>query len=285
MLINKIKIGDLKVSDGVINIPLMGNFSPETQEYENIENYFDLSTSDVINPTVDYERIKLHPIVTGITNHVDALRFNLHFYSGTTWDLDSTKLSTLGFTEDDVVNKRNRLAKTFLRLSFYDSKDLKTQNLLGYSTIFVDADYLYSQYLEPGVLFSDLGMSFLVENPRLSSKIKSFEGYNIYLFKDDLSKTTNKSIYMKVEFNNALNGRSVLFTRYDETPKGDGYPMNELLELMFLEIICKFDTNRNQYVWYFNDSIGKTLSNTPPDENDIKIKNVLDIELNQAKVI
>lgn len=284
MLINKIKLSELTTSYGNINIPLLNTFSPETQQYDYIENSLGLSTIDIINTTIDYEKIKIGPIYDSNASKVNALRFNIHFYNGATWDSDTTKLSTIGFTEDDVVNKRKRLAKTFLRLSYYDSKDLKTQNLLGHSTIFVDCDYLYEQYLISGSTFIDLSMSFLIENPKLSSRVKSFEGYNIYLFKDDLSKTTNKSIYMRADFNNAANGRSILFTKRDDILKDNGYTMEELSDMMFFEIICGFNANINQYVWYFKDLIGKTL-NTTLIENDIRIKNVLNIELNQAKVI
>lgn len=286
MLVNKIKLSDLDTSDGFLHIPLSDNFSSQTSDYMNIENDLGLSNSDIINAPIDYEKVKIQPtIFDNVIKDVDSLRFNLHFYNNGSWDIGVTKLKDLGFTEDDVRNKSNRLKKTFIRLSFYDSKDFKTQNLLGYSNIFVDINYLYREYLYSGQPFSSLNISFIVENPRLSSKIKSFEGYYLYLFKDDLSKKSDKTIYMKVEFNNALNGRSVLFTRYDQAPKLDGYTMKELFDMMFFSLTCKYEADKGRYIWYFNDDIGKTLVETPPDLNDVKIKNVLNIELNQAKVI
>lgn len=288
MLVNKFKIDDLASSDGYLTIPISSNFSPEIQQNENIENYFDVTTSDIINPTTDYEKLKLSPIylsgdTTPYITHLDCLKFNLHFFIGTTWSINTTKLSAIGFTQEDVANKRNKLAKSFLRLSFYDSMDLKTQNLLFYSTVFVDSDDMYGQYLNTGITFSNIPMSFSVENPKLSKKIKSFEGYNIYLFKDELSKTTKKSIYMRADFNNASNGRSILFTRRDNTLNNNGYTMKELYNMMFFEIICEFNQNLNQYVWYFKDLIGKNLETSNTD--DPYVKNILNIELNQAKVI
>lgn len=288
MLVNKFKISDLSDLEGYLTIPISSNFSPETQQYENVETYFNFKDSDIINPTIDYEKLKISPIylsgsTTPYISHLDSLKFNLHFYIGSTWSINTTKLSEIGFTKEDVSNKRNKLSKSFLRLSFYDSMDLKTQNLLFYSTIFVDSDDMYGQYLNTGVTFSNIGVSFSVENPKLSKKIKSFEGYNIYLFKDELSKTTKKSIYMRVDFNNASNGRSILFTRRDATLNNNGYTMKEIHNMMFFEIVCEFNENMNQYVWYFKDLIGKKLETSNTD--DPYVKNVLNIELNQAKVI
>lgn len=279
MLINRINIGELNNTDGYTNIPLSLSFSPETQQYENIESYFNLSSSDILNNTIDYEKVKVYPIgSTGCT--ADAIMFKLHFYSGSTWDVLPTKISSIGFTEDDVKNKRKRLENTFIRLSFYDSKDLKTQNLLYYSTIFVDCDTLYSEYIKSGSSMSGLTVQFLVENPKLSTKIKSFEGYALYLFKNDLSKKENTNIYMRVDFSNAFNGRSVLFTKKGEPLKDDGYTMEELVDMVFFDVTCKFDSNKNKYVFNFDG-----INEIPNNSDDIRIKNIIDIDLYQAKVI
>lgn len=279
MLINKINIGELSNLAGHTYIPLSLNFSPETQQYENIESSFNLESSDIINDTIDYEKVKVYPIgASGGT--VDAIRFKLHFYSGSTWDSLPSKINSIGFTEDDVRNKRKRLENTFIRLSFYDSKDLKTQNLLYYSTIFVDCDTLYSEYIKNNSSMSGLTVQFLVENPKLSTKIKSFEGYALYLFKNDLSKKENTNIYMRVDFNNAFNGRSTLFTKIGTPLKNDGYTMVELINMMFFDIICKFDSNKNNYVGYL-DGINEITNNS----DDVRIKKIIDIDLYQAKVI
>ena len=59
----------------------------------------------------------------------------------------SDLLYFLGFDEEDVKFQKDKLAKSFLRLSFYDSPDIKTQNLLFYSTIFMNENVLYGEYL------------------------------------------------------------------------------------------------------------------------------------------
>ena len=62
-------------------------------------------------------------------------------------DSQSDLLTYLGFTDSDVKYRKNKLKKTFLRLSFYDSTQPTNQNLLAYSTVFVDTGKLYGKYM------------------------------------------------------------------------------------------------------------------------------------------
>jgi len=59
----------------------------------------------------------------------------------------SDLLTYVGFTTNDVKYQKNKLKKTFIRLSYYDSDDPGEQNLLAYSTIFVDCNKLYSKFI------------------------------------------------------------------------------------------------------------------------------------------
>lgn len=298
MLIHKININELNVSDGYVNIPLSIDYSPETQEYEKIEDNFNVYTSDIINPVIDYEKIKVYPALysTGYTTdghikEVDSIYFGLYFYLNGNWTSDVTKINSIGFTEDDVKYRRKRLQRTFIRLSFYDSIDFKTQNLLYYSTIYADCNRFYSNYIKSGST-SGLTMDFLVENPSLSNKVKSFEGFNLYLFKSDFNKKEDKTIYMRVDFNNALNGQSVLFTKKMSNPLvSSGYTMEDLHNRLYFKITCKFDTNRDKYIAYLNldeedsNNSGLLESESVIDPDDTQIKNVLRINAYQAKVI
>ena len=59
----------------------------------------------------------------------------------------SDLLGYVGFDTNDVKFQKNKLKKSFIRLSFYDSNDPGKQNLLAYSTIFVDCNKLYSKFI------------------------------------------------------------------------------------------------------------------------------------------
>lgn len=60
----------------------------------------------------------------------------------------SDLLGFMYFTNDDVYYQRDKVAKSFLRLSFYDSTDPQEQSLLGTSCVFVDEHALFKKYID-----------------------------------------------------------------------------------------------------------------------------------------
>ncbi len=213
--------------------------------------------------------------------YVDKIKFNLHFrqhtgndwtcppdtmWNGVKWSedlgywvfdnnffsyntLDRSKqsdlLTFLDFSDTDVKYQKNKLKKSFIRLSFYDSTDAGRQNLLAYSTLFMDSGYIYSKYMknvnrkgyrtvvppymnnlegarvntEPTFTFHNIPQYNEIEKLRLSSQIvvgdsfnstSSSEGFYLYLWADSVNNIPS-DIYMKVEFNHAGYGRIIPF--------------------------------------------------------------------------
>lgn len=60
----------------------------------------------------------------------------------------SDLMGLLYFTNDDVFYQRDKIAKSFLRLSYYDSPDPQTQSLLATSCIFMDEHKAYKTYID-----------------------------------------------------------------------------------------------------------------------------------------
>jgi len=60
----------------------------------------------------------------------------------------SDLMKFLNFTNEDIHYQKNKLKKSFLRLSFYDSTNPADQNLIGYSTIFFDSGNLFAKYIK-----------------------------------------------------------------------------------------------------------------------------------------
>ena len=54
----------------------------------------------------------------------------------------------LWFTNDDIYYQRDKVGKSFLRFSYYDSPDPNTQSLLATSTVFMDEHALYKKYVD-----------------------------------------------------------------------------------------------------------------------------------------
>lgn len=177
------------------------------------------------------------------------------FFSFTDKSSQSDLLYFLGFTNADVMYQKKSLGKTFIRLSFYDSDDPTTQNLLCYQTLFYDTNELFSKKVKNDgkasfvrvnngysnktnyVGFKKLNVNVEPlldsatndddkEDMRLSSRItvrrrntskKSSEGFYIYMWKEKEKDKVPKDLYMKVEFNHAGYGRKTMFMMpYDE---------------------------------------------------------------------
>lgn len=85
------------------------------------------------------------PRVTTVRN--SSLTVDKNFFSYKNPSEQSDLLCHLGFANADIKYRKNALAKSFLRLSFYDSKDIGRQNLLYYATIFVNAGELSSKFM------------------------------------------------------------------------------------------------------------------------------------------
>lgn len=197
-------------------------------------------------------------------------------------------LAYLNFTDDDVYYQKGKIKKSFIRLSFYDSRDRATQVLQFYSTIFLDSGQLYSKYVNAknaDVNGSDfvaneqiyrkevkedkrLGVSFSVSNKY--DMMASSEGFYLYLFPDLLKGKKMVPLYMKVEFNHAKYGRVIPFTmpvddvekpitNYRKFPihylnmSGDtieGVNVTKLMKDTYIKVYIKYDTDKNQFVWF-----------------------------------
>ena len=149
---------------------------------------------------------------------------DFYMASGKTSDM----LGYLNFSDDDIYYRKSKVSKSFIRISFYSSKDPIEQKLLYYSTSFLDSTSLYGKYMKQYVVKSDNGdndnipIVFYDNNivsARLDTEIvikneyqhdSSSEGFNLYLFADDADGVnSDRTIYMKVEFNHAGNGKTI----------------------------------------------------------------------------
>jgi hypothetical protein len=214
--------------------------------------------------------------------------------SGLTSDL----IGCLNFTDNDIFYKKKKVSQSFVRLSFYNSTDPIEQKLLYYSTIFIDATDLYGKYvkqlmyMEDNDLFNeknnkDLNLNaavvFYSGGTRLDTKMvitnefdrtKSSEGFNLYLFAEDKNfnlENGEKTIYMKVEFNHAGNGKTlpmIMWPKFywdanlqneDNTKGGYRYtdeyqPLTISNFMKALYIPIKLTYINDRYVYYIPDA-------------------------------
>lgn len=88
-----------------------------------------------------------------ITDYSDVNYFSYkQIENGENEDIRRSKQSDLmtylGFTNSDIRYQKNKLSRSFIRIMFYDSMNPGNQNLLYYSTIFVDSGKLFGKYIK-----------------------------------------------------------------------------------------------------------------------------------------
>ena len=170
---------------------------------------------------------------------------------------NSDMLYYLGFTDNDVQNQKAKIKKSFLRLSFYDSTNPLTQKLLYYSTIFIDSGELFGKYVKAkselrknGKDIDNVVLDSYQTNNRLDCKFivrdefyteKSSEGFNIYYFPSDviLSENSEKTIYMKIEFNHAGFGRTIPLIACGNVGTG-GMSLDTYMKRLYIDVSLKY---------------------------------------------
>lgn len=218
----------------------------------------------------------------------------------------------LKFTDNDIFYQKSKVGKSFLRLLFFDSVDVANQTLLYSCTVWMNENKLYKTYIdniynkenmyvsvsetvnEDGFLTSSAISVYndtcnvrnevtFEEDKRLAAKFtiknryeseESAEGFYLYIFKDYCEKLHEKTIYMKVEFNHAGEGRTVNFVmpmKYDDeynaklmdlspgsSDLGEfkkGYGLRELYEHLFIPINIIYDDKNNRYSYYLPEGL------------------------------
>lgn len=176
---------------------------------------------------------------------------------------DNTSIIDIGFSEEDIKYQKTALKKSFLRLSFYDTPHRGNQKLLYYSTIFLDTNKLYNNYIY-GDKKCDL--EFSIKN--CFNQFSSSEGYYLYLFPKFAKKDVPTTIYMKIDFNHAKYGVTIpLILPSDDQYKigyiGGNDSYNSGLEKLFNDLYIKikimYDSKINKYTWCIPDPLNDKL--------------------------
>ncbi len=206
-------------------------------------------------------------------------------------------LSCLGFDDDDVYYQKNALKKSFIRISIYDSPYRQSQKLLYYSTLFFDEHELYRKYIcidsdervgyngyvtknNESVKKTD-DSALLTASFSCSSKYNedaSSDGFYLYLFEGVVEKGKCRKLYMKIEFNNAKFGQSVVMSKprkkdtgeaieiYNAKEKENEFPVNyevsyggnggtyidinNLYNDLYIPIFVRYNNKKSRYEWY-----------------------------------
>ena len=83
-----------------------------------------------------------------VTDYYPYSAYTTDSTSGEVLNSTSDLMGLLYFTNDDIYYQKDKVSKSFLRFSYYDSTDPQTQSLLGTSTVFVDIHKLFKKFID-----------------------------------------------------------------------------------------------------------------------------------------
>jgi len=218
MLVDRyqVKIPRIDSSATTINVPI--DLTPQMVDQSEIVNreFVSVEVDNAINPTLDYEKVrflpaKVNPNATATTvsntSVMQQVIYKISLLDSTTGTYFSptTSYADAGFSDDDLRYRKNKLTKSFLQLSFYDSDILTDQRLVGSMAINPNitlADINPNSQLYP---VADKLLEFRLRNP-LTDDEAFGEGFFVYHFKDEVDINLPEFLYMRATFNNAKTG-------------------------------------------------------------------------------
>ena len=219
MLVDRyqVKIPRIDSSATTINVPI--DLTPQMVDQSEIVNreFVSVEVDNAINPTLDYEKVRFLPAkvspnatATTVSNPVimQQVIYKISLLDGNTYfltNLNGTTYADAGFSDDDLRYRKNKLTKSFLQLSFYDSDILTDQRLVGSMAINPNitlADINPNSQLYP---VADKLLEFRLRNP-LTDDEAFGEGFFVYYFKDEVDINLPEFLYMRATFNNAKTG-------------------------------------------------------------------------------
>ena len=198
----KINLRNLGDTESVIKVPI-GNISQPVDTSEAAENKFvEDEVAAAINPIQDFEKMRFIP-ASGVTEIIIRLK-----------DSGSTDLNydTFGYSNGDVLFRRNRFVNSFLKLDFYDSPSPTNRRLAFQLIIFnqLNKDQRNGTSLKD---ISNMPITYRLVDPIRVRRGVS-EGFYLYWLKEPTEAYPN-NFYMYATYNNANDGKVTQLVAYD----------------------------------------------------------------------
>lgn len=244
--------GNLRVS-----VPIAEDFATNAFTEDAFNLFAESRKNGLVNEIIDYEKMKFTPCYRGSDNKIqlyNSIKFNINLRDrngSEDWTANEENywfayntinqsgllrktnenvsgadiISSLDFEDNDIYYQKNKVKNTFLRISFYNSNDRKTQQLLYSAKLYLDSGRLYGKYIKDvqnrpeskGMVVDDwgLGEDGLYVDFTCSSSYdtgNTSEGFYLYLFPSNLDEKSEGIIYMKAELNNSKYGYTIPLT-------------------------------------------------------------------------
>lgn len=248
------------VTATTINIPINMEYQMIDQS-ELIDRVFvSTEVESSINPIIDYEKARFSP-TTPTNANVGKVTYILNLNGKLTY-------GDIGFTDDDIIFNTEKFKQSFVNLSFYDSDNPLTQNLLSFVTLYCALKPIDINQTTGGGLLAgkpkpanQIFLTFTVENPLMNPDVVS-QGYYLYDFKDEfITNSPPKVIYMKAMFKNSKTGKSI-----NLTTNSTALPIDQLISKLYTKYVL-FKTP-DGYFYYIDNTYS---TNVAYSSNDVTV--------------
>lgn len=304
----KIRI-DTLTSAATIDIPIVIDAIPSDNTDLIKTRFVDNEVQKAVNPIIDYKKVRFKPAVvdgSGVWTIVPEIKIKLEFFNKQTPPVYSGFYSSLGFTNDDLFCRANRVMKSFLTLNYYKTTNPTDNVLLTSSNIFTqigdDQKDVYGNVLKA----NQSPISYELGDPTLKPEMVH-EGFHIYWYEELVKSSPNNEyvFYLSPTYQNADNGEVSIVTpvksqlsgsrsanntrdlggedgtqyikvilKYDETDGKFKYSIGELNDSQLKDNGGGIDWNTNDegvptLTFYQLQPTVKTISNNSDNSNDV----------------
>ena len=264
-----------------INIPINLQYQI-VDNGELIERVFvEVEEQKAVNPILDYDKVRFLPVYNQTTS-VDKINYSLNFLNQNGGMSVPTYYSNIGFDDADIKFRKNFFTESYLLLSFYDSDNPLTQNLVTQIEVYnhlSSSDY-YATTTSAGIAgqpkpVTNIPVDLIISNP-LTNRSGYFEGYHIYAYKDEfIIDNPPISLYMKASYINAKTGKVI--NMMTENTK---FPIDQLIYKQY----TKYNLYRNTNGFYYNVDTTYSTNVSYTNSPNPNLKN-LTVNLYQIQVL
>jgi hypothetical protein len=268
----KIRI-DTLTSAATIDIPIVIDAIPSDNTDLVKTRFVDNEVKKAINPIIDYKKVRFKPAVVknNVWTIVPEVKIKLEFFNKENPPVYSGFYSSLGFTNDDLFCRANRVMKSFLTLNYYKSTNPTDNVLLTTSNIYTqigdDQKGVYGNVLKN----NECPISYEIGDPTLKPDMVH-EGFHIYWYEELIKTSPNNEyvFYLSPTYQNADNGEVSVMTPVKSVLNSANKAIINTIELggntgtQYIKVILKYDETDGKFkysIGELNESQLKTDQN------------------------
>lgn len=274
LFVEKIMFDNVWVDESnyMITLPMNNMFNSTLHRSDFIQNIFVKDEErKAINDIIDTERIRFIPVKEDGTNkdgvkkyiEIERVRFEFIFLDDDKEYIEDSEWDVLGIKNENIKYQHNKLKKTFVRTLYYDEPNPTTHSLMYYNTMFVNTNKMYKDYLLGNRLNSEnpedgFPIEFEVSDKnKIRNSSNSSEGFFIYLFVSDKPTTEPRELYLKTEFNSAIDGQKFIFFNREVTNNGISldnifFEKENERQYIYNKMYYAYSEDLDKYVYFFD---------------------------------